>query len=124
RKHSRADGDTVCCPRFIRRGGPRQIWCPPSANLVGPEVRSYGTPSSASEGQQFGGNDQEKSRQEFLYSLQPFQRPILRKAAQSKQGGAVVPPITGRFARKTEGVELHASGAEILQFSHFSLDCL
>jgi hypothetical protein len=36
----------------------------------------------------------------------------------------VGPPITGRFARKTEGVELHASGAEILRFVHFSLDCL
>ena len=52
-KRSRAEGDDCIRPtRCLRRGGPLPIWCPPAANLVGPEVGSDSTPFSATEGQQ------------------------------------------------------------------------
>jgi hypothetical protein len=41
----------------------------PAVNLAGPDVRSYGTPFSASEGQHFGEDDQEETWRVIIYSF-------------------------------------------------------
>ena len=94
-KRSRAEGDDCIRPTScLRRGGPLPIWCPPAANLVGPEVGSDGTPFSATEGQHCGGNDQEETCREFLYSFQPFTRPTLSEVGhlcEERLGGLLRP---------------------------------
>jgi hypothetical protein len=65
-----------------KKGWPLPFRCPSAANLARQEVSSYDTHFSASEGQQFGENDQEESWREFRYSFQPFQWPTFRQVGQ------------------------------------------
>jgi hypothetical protein len=76
-------GALVYRSRFVdERRATLPIRWPPAANRTGPEVRSQVTPFSASEGQQFGGNDPEETRREFRFSFQPFERPTLPQVGQ------------------------------------------
>jgi hypothetical protein len=87
RNRSRVEGDQcILSTLHLRRGGPRPIRCPLAANLAGLEVRSYGTHFSASEGQQFGGNDSVETQRGFLYWFQPFTRPRLTEVGKSRCG--------------------------------------
>jgi mono/diheme cytochrome c family protein len=109
-KRSRTEGDDCVLPaRCLRRGGPLPIRCPPAANLVGPEIRSNGTPFSASEGQLCGGNDQEGTRRVFLYSFQAFTGPALSEVGQD----SVVSACSWRGHR---GLRRHWAGAIVMLF--------
>jgi hypothetical protein len=90
-------GTLVYCSRCVDEGRDTlPIRWPLAANLTGPEVRSQVTPFSASEGQQFGGNDQEETRRAFRYSFQAFKRPTCRQVEQGSDftvGAAPVPLV-------------------------------
>jgi hypothetical protein len=69
---------------LLTKGRPPTDSVSTGSNLVGPDVRSYGTHCSSSEGQHFGGNDQEETWRVFLYWFQPFTRPTFRQVAQQR----------------------------------------